>query len=72
MNIGTNVKQKYSEAPATEPHSAMLALLAEVTRWNTSCCGIEPNIMVIPVPRKVSHSQGSAGGKNENLPAALA
>jgi hypothetical protein len=50
----------------------MLALFAEVMRWNTSCCGIEPSIMVIQVPMKVSHSQGSGAGKKSSLPAAAA
>ena len=27
--------------------AAVSALLADITRWNTSCCGIEPSIMVI-------------------------
>ena len=49
--------------------TAILADFAEVTRWNTSCCGSEPSIMVSSAPRKVSHIHGSGGGKNSNLPA---
>ncbi len=51
---------------------AMVDVLAEVMRWKTSCCGIEPSIMVIQAPRKVSHCQGSGGGKKSSLPAAEA
>ena len=28
-------------------------------RWKTSCCGIDPSIMVTQAPMKVSHRQGS-------------
>jgi len=26
---------------------AIFSVFEDCTRWNTSCCGIEPNIMVI-------------------------
>ena len=57
---------------STEPQMAILALFADVMRWNTSCCGTEPSIIVTPAPRKVTHSHGSAGGKKSSLPASAA
>ena len=33
---------------------AASALLADITRWNTSCCGMEPSIMVMAAAKKNS------------------
>ena len=57
------------EPPATEAQIAILADLAEVTRWKTSCCGIEPSIIVTQAPMKVSQAERPSVGKNSSLPA---
>ena len=44
--------------------------LADITRWNTSCCGIEPSIMVTQAAMKASTSRVCSAGQNSNLPAA--
>ncbi|MNT56930.1 hypothetical protein D3C72_1942680 [compost metagenome] len=44
----------------------------EVTRWNTSCCGIEPSIMVNSAAAKPMICMKSSDGRNSNLPAAAA
>ena len=72
MKIGTKAKQKYTAAPISVPRTAVFSSLAEVTRWNTSCCGIEPMASVIHAARKASHSLAPAFGQNSNLPASEA
>lgn len=46
-----------------------LADLADVTRWKTSCCGIDPSIIVTQAPMKVSQVERPSVGKNSSLPA---
>ena len=41
---------------ADSPVRAVGASLADITRWNTSCCGIEPSIMVTAAPTKKAMS----------------
>jgi hypothetical protein len=45
---------------------------ADCTRWNTSCCGIDPSIMVIHAARNQRMSFSSGAGKMLNLPASAA
>ena len=47
MNIGTKAKARYEMPPMIGPLTAVSAFLADITRWNTSCCGIEPIMIVI-------------------------
>ena len=42
---------------------------AEVMRWNTSCCGIEPSIIVIHAPTNGIQAESLASGKKASLPA---
>ena len=41
-------------ADAADHRAAVAALMsfADITRWNTSCCGIEPSIIVIAAAKK--------------------
>ena len=48
---------------------AVFSFFAEVTRWNTSCCGIEPIASVIQAATKASHSLAPPLGQNSNFPA---
>ena len=50
----------------------MLSFFDDAMRWNTSCCGIEPSIMVIHAAMNHSHCLKSGGGKKLNLPASRA
>ncbi len=47
----------------------MRSFLDEATRWNTSCCGIEPNIIVIHAAVNQSISFNSGAGNRLNFPA---
>ena len=69
MNIGTKAKPKYSSPPSSEPRTAVFSSFAEVTRWKTSCWGIEPMASVIQAARNQSHSLVPPLGQNSNLPA---
>ena len=51
---------------------AALLLLADMTRWKTSCWGIEPSIMVMAAAMKNVHSLTPPLGKNWNLPSRAA
>ena len=37
----------------TGPRVAALTLLADITRWNTSCCGMEPSIIVMAAAKAI-------------------
>ena len=52
--------------PITGPLVAALASLADMTRWNTSCCGIEPSIMVMAAAKKKTMSWKLGSGQNLN------
>ena len=56
MNIGTNANARYESPPITAPREAVLASFADITRWKTSCCGIEPSIIVIAAAKKKTTS----------------
>ncbi len=43
--------------PMIGPLTAVSASFADITRWNTSCCGIEPIMIVIAAPVQNSHSR---------------
>ncbi|MOA24855.1 hypothetical protein D3C78_1455530 [compost metagenome] len=59
--------------PMMGPRRATEAFLEDITRWNTSCCGIEPSIMVMAAAMKKVHSLASAfSGKKRNLPSVAA
>ncbi|MNQ69005.1 hypothetical protein D3C85_835820 [compost metagenome] len=55
-----------------EARAAMFSVLADITRAYTSCCGMEPNIMVTAAPMKATMSLGSKLCMKENLPSAAA
>jgi hypothetical protein len=65
-------KQKYMQPPMIAERAAMFSSLADCTRWNTSCCGIEPSIIVIHAARNHSTSFSSGAGRRWNLPLAAA
>ena len=71
-NIGISANRRYRVPPMTGPRTAVWALLDDITRWNTSCCGIEPSIMVIAAAKKKIHSLAPPVGKNWNLPSRAA
>ena len=48
------------------PIHAILAVFADITRWNTSCCGIEPIIIVIAAEIQKSQPFTEFSGKNLN------
>ena len=50
----------------------MRSVREDVTRWNTSCCGMEPSIIVIHAVTNPITSIGLNAGQNENLPEAAA
>ncbi len=50
----------------------MSSSLALVTRWNTSCCGMEPMASVAHAATKAHHSLLPPVGQNWNLPASAA
>ena len=50
----------------------MVSFLEELTRWNTSCWGIEPSAIVTRAAIQPSMSAKSRLGRNENLPSAAA
>jgi hypothetical protein len=58
--------------PASVARTAVFSFFAEVTRWNTSCCGMEPMASVIQAARNASHSLAPPLGQNSNLPASAA
>jgi hypothetical protein len=66
-NMGTKANAMYSSPPITGPRRVR-ALLADITRWNTSCCGMEPSIMVMAAAKKKVHFLTPPVGKNWNLP----
>ena len=49
------------------PLTAVSAFFADITRWNTSCCGIDPIMIVIAAPSQNSHACALASGKNLNM-----
>jgi hypothetical protein len=49
---GHEGEEDVAAPPITVPRTAAFSLLADITRWNTSCCGIEPSIMVMAAPKK--------------------
>ena len=52
---------------------AVRALSDDITRWNTSCCGMEPSIMVMAAAKKKVHSLAPPFcGKNWNFPSRAA
>ena len=67
-NIGMNAKTKYRLPPSTDPATAVFSFFADITRWKTSCCGIEPNIIVIHAATKARISFAVSAGQNSNLP----
>jgi hypothetical protein len=67
MNIGTPANSVYEMPPMIGPLTATSALLADMTRWKTSCCGIEPIMMVIAAPVQNSHSCSPPRGKKLNM-----
>src|SRR6185503_3801827 len=72
MKIGTKANEKYTSAPSRQPRTEVVSSFAEVTRWNTSCCGIEPIAIVTHAALNQSHSFSPALGKKSNLPASAA
>ena len=50
----------------------MFSVLADITRWYTSCCGMEPSIMVTAAPMKATMSFGSKLCMKVNLPSLAA
>ncbi|MNN80369.1 hypothetical protein D3C81_1970960 [compost metagenome] len=50
----------------------MFSDLADITRAYTSCCGMEPNIMVTAAPRKATISLAEVPCRKVNLPSAAA
>jgi len=70
--MGTKANMKYRLPPSTAPHTAIFSVREDCTRWNTSCCGIEPNIMVIQAAAKARISLRSGDGQKLNLPACTA
>ncbi|MNT03166.1 hypothetical protein D3C72_1376860 [compost metagenome] len=65
-------KKKYSTPPSTEARPAICSVRDEVTRWNTSCCGMEPSIIVNSAAAKPMICTRSSDGRNSNFPAAAA
>ncbi len=49
------------------PRTAVSASRADITRWNTSCCGIDPIMIVIAEPSQKSHAFSEASGKKRNM-----
>lgn len=73
INMGTKANTMYSEPPMTGPSCATVASLDDMTRWNTSCCGMEPSIMVMPAAIKNSQVLPSAfSGSKRSLPCVVA
>src|SRR2546425_116454 len=50
----------------TVPRVAAFSLWADITRWNTSCWGMEPSIMVMAAPKKKRISCQLGSGQNWN------
>src|SRR3981081_405165 len=67
-NMGMNAKQKYITPPSTDARPAIFSFLDEDTRWNTSCCGIDPSIIVIHAAKNHSVSLGVGAGQKSSLP----
>ncbi|MNS92597.1 hypothetical protein D3C72_1267400 [compost metagenome] len=44
--------------------TAIFSLLADITRWNTSCCGMEPSIIVMAAAKKNTMSCQLGSGQN--------
>ena len=64
MNIGTPANSMYEMPPMIGPFTATSALFADITRWKTSCCGIEPIMIVIAAPSQNSQPCSPPSGKN--------
>ena len=47
------------------PRLAILTFFADITRWNTSCCGIEPIMIVMAAP--IQNSQPCSVGSGKKL-----
>ena len=56
----------------TAPFRAVSASLADMTRWNTSCCGIDPIIIVIAEATKNNQFLIVGSGKIANKSRSLA
>ena len=67
-----NAKKKYSTPPSTDARPAICSVFDDVTRWNTSCCGIDPSIIVNSAAANPMICTRSSDGRNSNLPAAAA
>ena len=68
---GIKANRKYRHPPNTEPHFAYCNVFADCARWKTSCCGIDPNIIVINAAAKaIIPTRSMLGQKLLNLPAA--
>ncbi len=63
---------KYSTPPSTDAAPAMRADFEDITRWNTSCWGMEPSIIVIQAAKNPRISITLARGQKSSLPAAAA
>ena len=64
--IGTAANRMYMLPPITGPQVAARTSLADITRWNTSCCGMEPNIMVMAAAKKKMMSCHFGSGQKRN------
>src|SRR5690349_12920396 len=68
-----NAKQKYMQPPSIAERPAVFSSFEDATRWNTSCCGIEPSIIVTHAATKPRMPASVNWGTNvENLPASIA
>ena len=64
--IGTAANRMYMPPPITGPQVAARRFFADITRWNTSCCGIEPSIMVMAAAKKKTMSCQRGSGRKRN------
>jgi hypothetical protein len=60
-------KRKYMQPPRIDERAAVFSSFADCTRWNTSCCGIEPSIIVIHAATNHRTSFSSGFGRRWNL-----
>ena len=69
---GTKAKMKYSTPPRSAAWTAIFTFFEEVIRWNTSCCGMEPSIIVHKAATNPRMEAKFISGQKLNLPAAEA
>jgi hypothetical protein len=62
-------EQDVGQPPITGPLRAVFSSLADITRWNTSCCGMLPSIIVMAAAKKntMSWKLGSGQKRHRSL-----